>query len=72
MSDVTLTKMEITNYRSCVDTTFEPNPNLSVLIGPNGSGKTTVLSAFQLLSKLLESILISQEGDGFIFHRLYS
>lgn len=53
MSDVTLTKMEITNYRSCVDTTFEPNPNLSVLIGPNGSGKTTVLSAFQLLSKLL-------------------
>ncbi|WP_430624701.1 AAA family ATPase [Pseudomonas syringae] len=45
--------MEITNYRSCVDTTFEPNPNLSVLIGPNGSGKTTVLSAFQLLSKLL-------------------
>lgn len=56
MSDVKLTKIEISNYRSCVATTFEPSSGLSVLIGPNGSGKTTVLSAFQLLSKLVNTI----------------
>lgn len=55
MNDVKLTKMDITNYRSCVATKFEPNTDLSVLIGPNGSGKTTVLSTFQLLSKLASS-----------------
>ncbi|WP_282347982.1 ATP-binding protein [Pseudomonas sp. PS01301] len=53
MSDVKITKIEITNYRSCVATKFYPNKDLSVLIGPNGSGKTTVLSAFQLLTKLV-------------------
>lgn len=48
-----LKKLEVKNYRSCVETTFEPNPGLSALIGPNGSGKTTILSAFQLLTSLV-------------------
>jgi AAA15 family ATPase/GTPase len=52
MNDVKLSKIEITNYRSCIETKFQPNAELSVLIGPNGSGKTTVLSAFQLLTKI--------------------
>jgi ABC-type lipoprotein export system ATPase subunit len=44
--------LSITNYRSCVRTSFEPHEHLSVLIGPNGSGKTNVLSALRLLPAL--------------------
>lgn len=47
-----VSKIVIKNYRSCVDTIFEPHKSLSALIGPNGSGKTNILSAFRLLSSL--------------------
>jgi recombinational DNA repair ATPase RecF len=47
-----ITKITITNYRSCVKTTFQPHRNLSALIGPNGSGKTNTMSAIRLLSAL--------------------
>jgi len=47
-------KISIQDYRSCLDTTIELHPNLSVLIGPNSSGKTNILNAFLLLRKLLE------------------
>lgn len=47
-----ITKISIKNYRSCVDTSFEPNGSLSALIGPNGSGKTNILSAIKLLPTL--------------------
>ncbi|HCK4348392.1 TPA: AAA family ATPase [Pseudomonas aeruginosa] len=55
MAEITLSKIEISNYRSCVSTKFEPNKNLSVLIGRNGSGKTNILSAIQLLGGLLHT-----------------
>ena len=44
--------LNILNYRSCIDTGFILQPDLSVLIGPNGTGKTTVLNAFLLLRSL--------------------
>lgn len=47
-------KIDIQNYRSCLETSFELHPNLSVLIGPNSSGKTNVLYAFLLLRRLTE------------------
>jgi ABC-type lipoprotein export system ATPase subunit len=47
-----ITRIAIKNYRSCANTTFEPHSQLSVLIGPNGSGKTNVLSALRLLPAL--------------------
>lgn len=47
-------KIEIQNYRSCLDTSFELHPNLSVLIGPNSSGKTNILNAMLLLRQLAE------------------
>lgn len=49
---VSISKIDIQNYRSCVDASFSPTSGLSALIGPNGSGKTTILSALRLLSAL--------------------
>jgi AAA15 family ATPase/GTPase len=48
-----ITKISIKNYRACTHTEFCPNEELSALIGPNGSGKTTVLNAILLLKSLL-------------------
>jgi len=46
--------ISIKNYRSCLDTDFKLHPELSVLIGPNSSGKTNVMNALLLLKKLTE------------------
>lgn len=51
---VKIKKTQITNYRSCLDATFSPDEYLSVLIGPNGSGKTNLLSAIRLLPLLMQ------------------
>lgn len=56
-------KIEIQNYRSCLDTSFELHPNLSVLIGPNSSGKTNIMNALLLLQKLAEEYKYSHVGD---------
>jgi hypothetical protein len=45
-------RLEIFDYRSCMHTTFDLQPDLSVIIGPNGSGKTNILQAFLLLRSL--------------------
>ena len=47
-------KFEIKDYRSCLNTKMTLHPHLSVLIGPNGSGKTNILNAILLLQKLVE------------------
>lgn len=47
-----LNQLVIENYRSCVRTSLDLHPNLSVLIGPNGSGKTNILQTIMLLNKL--------------------
>lgn len=49
-----ISKIAIENYRSCKSVSFSPHERLSVLIGPNGSGKTNILSALKLLFGLLE------------------
>lgn len=55
-----LEKLRIQNYRSCLDTSIEFQPDLSVLIGPNGSGKTNVLQAIVLLQKIMEEDVYSR------------
>lgn len=47
-----LKKIRLRNYRSCIDTTVSLQHDLSVLIGPNGSGKTNLLSGLVLLRRL--------------------
>ena len=44
----------IAQYRSCLDTRFHLHPGLSVLIGPNSSGKTNIMNALFLLKRLTE------------------
>ena len=48
-------KIQIKNYRSCHLTEFNLNAQLSALIGPNGSGKTNILTAITLLKSLLHA-----------------
>lgn len=48
-----LKQIQISNYRSCVQTTIGLQPNLSTLIGANGSGKSNILNGITLLNKVL-------------------
>jgi energy-coupling factor transporter ATP-binding protein EcfA2 len=49
-----LKRIVIENYRSCLRTIVDLQPRLSVLIGPNSSGKTNILQAVMLLNKMAE------------------
>ena len=58
-----LKELYIRDYRSCLDTKFALNPQLSVLIGPNGSGKTNILNAMLLLHSLTEEFRLGRYGN---------
>ncbi|GAH18837.1 unnamed protein product, partial [marine sediment metagenome] len=45
--------IEISNYRLCKDCQFKPDQRLNGFIGPNGSGKTTILRGIHLLKQLV-------------------
>lgn len=45
-------RISIKNYRSCTATDFRPGGQLAALIGPNGTGKTNILSAIKILPTL--------------------
>lgn len=47
-----LKRILIENYRSCLRTSIDLHPKLSVLIGPNGSGKTNILQGIMLLNQM--------------------
>lgn len=59
-----LDNIEIRNYKSCEKTSIEFERPLTALIGINGSGKTSILSAIRLLKKL------SLERNGFRSHSI--
>jgi predicted ATP-dependent endonuclease of OLD family len=58
-----ISRFEISNYRSCTHTGVELNPNLSVLIGVNGSGKSNFLNGLLLLRRLARDSNMTNEED---------
>lgn len=45
-----LTKLSLANFRSYKESIFEFSPVLTIIVGPNASGKTNILEAISLLS----------------------
>ncbi|GFO64115.1 AAA family ATPase [Geomonas paludis] len=50
-----LEKVEIIKYKSCEKTLLNINDTLTALIGVNGSGKTSILSAIKLLKRITDN-----------------
>jgi len=59
-----LEAIRIDGFRSCEGTTFSPHRELSVLIGPNGSGKTNILQGIALLAAWLTPTAVSAARAG--------
>ena len=47
-------RLTVNNYRALRDVTFETLPSLAVLLGANGSGKSTVFDVFAFLSECFQ------------------
>lgn len=45
-----ITKLRFTNFRNYEDSSIEPGPDMNILIGPNGQGKSALLEAIYLLA----------------------
>lgn len=43
-----IVRMKLTNFLTYSDTEFYPGPNMNMVIGPNGTGKSTVVCALAL------------------------
>lgn len=64
----------VNGYRSLESIKIPLRPGLNILVGPNGGGKTNILSFFEFLSKLVEmpvdEAVSSHGGIGRVFSRL--
>lgn len=49
---IKLNKIEIKNFRSCINTKLDLNKELTTLIGVNGVGKSNILTSIQLLKRI--------------------
>jgi recombinational DNA repair ATPase RecF len=50
-----ITRIEVNNFKSLTDFSLNFSPGLNVLVGPNGSGKTNIVSVFEYLAHLMET-----------------
>jgi predicted ATPase len=58
-----LISARIRGYRCIEDITFDPDPERTALVGANGSGKTSLLDAIQLVSDLVRHNHGCLDGD---------
>lgn len=69
-------KLEIKNYKSIRQADIHLHPGLTILIGPNGSGKTCILSALQFLRDVFRvgvaQALARQGGSRRVYHHSQS
>jgi len=69
-----ITEIYVDGYRSLIDLKIPMQPGLNILVGPNGGGKTNILSFFEFLSTLISSrvdeAISSQGGIGRVFSRI--
>jgi predicted ATP-dependent endonuclease of OLD family len=50
-----LSRIQIHNYKSCLETEVSLHDRLTVLIGANGAGKTNIMNAINLLKKMSDT-----------------
>jgi energy-coupling factor transporter ATP-binding protein EcfA2 len=60
---VAIESFEVKSYRSCNRARLSLHPEMTALIGTNGSGKTNLLHALLLLKKALLSRSVTSRGD---------
>jgi predicted ATPase len=65
-------RLKIENYKSILGVELDLRPGLTILVGPNGSGKTCILSALQFLRDVFRSgaaqALARQGGARRVYH----
>jgi DNA replication and repair protein RecF len=59
---VRLRSLQLLDFRNLAEVALEPSPRLTVLLGPNGQGKTNLLEAVYLLTTL-RSLRASRLGE---------
>ena len=52
-----ITQIEVDGFKSLSNFRMNLTPGLNVLVGPNGSGKTNIVSVFEFLAHIIESDL---------------
>ncbi|WP_421726421.1 AAA family ATPase [Bauldia sp.] len=71
-----LRQIRVDGYRSLTDFKLEIKPGLNILVGPNGSGKTNIVSFFEFLSYMIEGALsdavFKSGGVSAVFQRVPS
>lgn len=65
---MTITSARLQNYRSYVDSSFEFEPHVNIIVGPNASGKTNLLDALYFVAtgrsmKLTKEHIIRTKAD---------
>jgi predicted ATPase len=71
-----ITRLKVDGFRSLSRFDMVINPGLNILVGPNGSGKTNIVSFLQFLSYLttnpLSDAIAKAGGAGAVFQKIGS